>query len=147
MALNRSKRVRLSIVSHVSSSQDVCQYSLMTTANCGYLKTYLYWNYKSNYKSGTRGTAQPVSDGSTVRGSLTDGDFCLLWHTQTDYRPIKPLLRRLPGFLSRGSNGRGVNLTTHIHLVLRLRISGAEFLLAILRGQRQLYTPVVMIQR
>lgn len=122
----------------------MCQYSL-TTADCRNLKIYLYCNCKSNYESDVRSTAQPLSAGSTVRGSLTDGDFSLLCHAQTG----SAFHQASSASVARDSVSR-VNgperERDHSHLVPRLRISGAEFLLAILRGQRQLYTSGAMIQ-
>jgi len=39
--------------------------------------------------------------------------------------PTQPPIQWVPGILSRGYSGRGVKLTTHLHLVLRLRMRGA----------------------
>jgi hypothetical protein len=39
--------------------------------------------------------------------------------------PTQPPFQWVPGALSLGVSGRGVKLTTHFHLVPRLRVSGA----------------------
>jgi hypothetical protein len=39
--------------------------------------------------------------------------------------PTQALIQRVPGALSANVNGRGVNLTTDLHLVLRLRMDEA----------------------
>ena len=46
-------------------------------------------------------------------------------------RPIQPPIKWLAEFFPRGYSGRGVNLNTHLQLVPKLKMSGAETLLPV----------------
>jgi hypothetical protein len=46
-------------------------------------------------------------------------------------RPIQPPFKWELGFFPLGYNGRGVKLNTHLHLIPRIKMSGAEPLLSV----------------
>jgi hypothetical protein len=53
-------------------------------------------------------------------------DFCVLQNVQTSFRTSRPPIQWISEAFPYGLNGRGVRLTIHLHLVLRLRTSSTR---------------------
>jgi hypothetical protein len=98
------------------------------------------WHYVISFEVGRDSSVSIVTRLWTRRGGVDDVIFFYsLPRSDRFWESPKPLYSGYRGALAPGSSGRGVKLTTHLHLIPRLRIRGditplPRYVLMALRG-------------